>query len=992
MSFFAYLKNVGKYDIINPIIIWEENTLDKTKPRSFYWDNIKGVLMLLTVFAHILLPFQNNAVINGVFDYIYMFHMPAFVFLSGFFGKSERCRSLEAITRLAFLYFIFNSITGFIFGFESLLTPMYSYWYLVALIAWRVTAHHLAKFGDITLILGAIAVIIGFFPSVDNTLAASRIISFYPFYMSGYLLLPQKGNELAEKKYSSRLPKGLLWLLGAAAAAFLSRTVFGYTDEALQMLGYIEPLDAFGRLAIFGTAAMAIKALRHLAPAKKIPLLSDFGRNSLWIFLLHRPVTLLVSRLLENSSYSIVAAVSAAATFVICIVFGNNFIAVPLNRFAQQGVEIFTLHKKGFSAAKFAAAAVAAAFAVSAVAEVYSVTDEPVSDSNPVVQTNDVLYRTMTAEQKSAFDNAFRLTFAGDLILLEDQVKRGYNGSGYDFTEVFEYAEKYISSADYAIGVFEGPMAGGEAGYSTSNYGDGKVLALNFPDEFGEAVKAAGFDLVTTANNHVLDKGAIGALRTLDKLDEIGLEHIGSYRTAEEKENTRVKLVECQGIKFAVLAYTYGSNNYTTDELLNPPFSHITSVISGSEGEQFEALKAEVAKDFEAAKKLEPDLIVVLPHIGTQFSNSVDAEQEAWFGVFRELGADIILGDHPHAVEPASIISYGGKKVFEAYCPGNFANIYRENQGDTSMLVEVYIDRNTRQVIGGGIVPLYTQANADSNYRALPVYEMLNNEELWKELSTDDISRAAEANGIITEVMFGSRMDISSVTERYYFDEGGFLRSMTNGLVLTEEMKSSRLFEAMSRSESICFLGDSVTEGTKNGGCPWYEPLLEHLSDKTVSNHSKGGCTVSYLIDTADQIPKADLYVIAIGTNDVRYRDETSCAMTSEAYAERIEQLRLMLLEKNNFAEFAFIAPWYSTDGDTSTSLLFEAKVMLNSEYTQALEQFSSESGSIFINANPYIAEKLDHNPHREYLLDHIHPNTGAGVVMYSEAVLLSGE
>ncbi len=966
--------------------------MDKTKPRSFYWDNIKGVLMLLTVFAHILLPFQNNAVINGIFDYTYMFHMPAFVFLSGFFGKSERCRSFEAIIRLAFLYFIFNSITVFIFGFESLLTPMYSYWYLIALIAWRLTAHHLAKFGDITLILGAIAFIIGFFPSVDNTFAAARIISFYPFYMSGYLLSAEKGNVLAEKGYSSRVPRGLLWLMGAAAAAFISRSIFRYTDEALQMFGYIEPLDAFGRLAIFGTAALAINALRYLAPAKKIPLLSDFGKNSLWIFLLHRPVTLLISHLLENSSYSVVSAVAAAATFVICIIFGNNYITVPLNRFAQQGAEIFTLHKKGFSAAKLAAGVVAAAFAVSAVAEVYSVNDEPVSDSESVVQVSDIIYRTMSTEQKAAFDNAFRLTFAGDLILLEDQVKRGYNGSGYDFTDVFEYAEKYISSADYAIGVFEGPMAGEEAGYSSSNYGDGKTLALNFPDEFGEAVKAAGFDLVTTANNHVLDKGTIGSLRTLDKLDEIGLEHIGSYRTAEEKENTRVKLIECQGIKFAVLAYTYGSNNYTTDMLVNPPFSHITSVISGSSGEQFEALKAEVSKDFEAAKKLDPDLIVVLPHIGTQFSNSIDAEQETWFGVFRELGADIILGDHAHAVEPASISNYGGKNVFEAYCPGNFANIYRENQGDTSMLVEVYIDRDTKQIIGGGIVPLYTQANADGNYRALPVYEILNNKKLRKELSTDDISRAAEANGIITEVMFGSRMDIGSVTERYYFDEDGFLRSVNNGLELTEEMKSSELFETMSKSKSICFLGDSVTEGTKNGGCPWYEPMLKHLPDKTISNHSKGGCTVSYLIDTVEQIPTADLYVIAIGTNDVRYRDETSCAMTSEAYVERIKQLRLKLLEKNSSAEFVFIAPWYSTDGDAFTTLPFEAKLMLNNEYTQVLEQFCTENGSIFINANPYIAEKLEHTPDREYLLDHIHPNSEAGVVMYSEAVLLSAE
>ncbi|MBE6846412.1 MAG: hypothetical protein E7508_12115 [Ruminococcus sp.] len=966
--------------------------MDKTKNRIFYWDNIKGFLMLLTVFAHMLLPFQDNEAINSIFDYIYMFHMPAFVFLSGFFGKSDKSHGFEAIIKLVFLYFIFNSAMWLIYGDKSILEPMYSYWYLIALVVWRLTAHHLAKFSDITLILGAVAIIIGFFPSVDNSFAASRIISFYPFYMSGYLLPKEKGNKLAEETYSRRIPKGIMWLALASAAAFVFRTIFRFTDDSLLMFGYTETFEAFGRLAIIVTAVLALMAMRYIAPSKEIPLLSMMGRNSLWIFLIHRPITLVVSSLIENSNYPVIISASAAATIVICIAFGNNYIAAPLNRFAQQGAEIFTLHKKGINAAKLAAVAVASAFVIHAVAGVYSDTDNTVEELTPAVQTNDVLYRTMSAHQHTAFDNAFRLTFAGDLILLEDQVKRAYNGSGYDFSDVFEYTEGYISSADLAIGVFEGPMAGEAAGYSTSNYDDGKQLALNFPDEFGEAVKAAGFDLVTTANNHLLDKGIQGAVRTLDKLDEIGLDHIGSYRTAAEKENTHIKLLECQGIKFAVLAYTYGSNNYTSDELTSPALAHLTSVISGTSGEQFEILKEQVRKDFDEAKSLDPDLIVVLPHIGTQFSNSIDAEQETWFGIFKEFGADIILGDHPHAVEPVYISDYNGRNIFEAYCPGNFANIYRENQGDTSILAEVYIDRNTKQIIGGGIVPLYTQASADGNFRALPIYEIQYNDDLRKELSTDDIARADNSNKIITEVLFGSRMDINSVTERYYFDGNGFMRSITNGLEITDEIKRSCLFKAMSNADSICFIGDSVTEGTKNGGCPWYEPMLEHLDGKQITNHSKGGCTVSYIIDTIGEIPSSDLYVIAIGTNDVRYRDEEVCAMTAEAFSERINELRTKLLEKNSSAEFAFIAPWYSTDGDSVSVLPFDAKLSLNEEYTASLEKFCNENNIIFINANPYIAEKLSHSPADKYLLDHIHPNSGTGVIMYSEAVLMSGE
>ena len=178
-------------------------------------------------------------------------------------------------------------------------------------------------------------------------------------------------------------------------------------------------------------------------------------------------------------------------------------------------------------------------------------------------------------------------------------------------------------------------MAGEAAGYTTSNFDDGKELYLNFPDEFARAVKNAGFDLVTTANNHVLDKGTEGVLRTLNVLDETGLDHTGSYRNDTEKENERVKLVERDGIRMAILSYTYGSNYYDFAELAEGGLSYVTSVISGTEGELFEKLKAQVELDFEETKKLSPALIIVLPHIGTQFSNAPDREQEVRFGILR---------------------------------------------------------------------------------------------------------------------------------------------------------------------------------------------------------------------------------------------------------------------------------------------------------------------------------------------------------------------
>lgn len=968
--------------------------------RSHYWDNIKGILILLVVFAHLLYQLQGaSSGISATVDYIYLFHMPAFAFVSGYFGRSEKAHSFERIIKLFFLYFIFNSVTVFFKyheGYTSLIEPFYSYWYLLALIVWRATAHRLAKFRGVTAVLFVTALLIGFFPSIDNNFALARIIGFYPFYMLGYKFTDEQSRKITDRAYRDRVLLGVISLLLTVGTAFLCREILGFSGQALSLQPYAGPEELLGRLIMFITALLAIFTIRCFVPDREIPLVTLFGRNSLWIFVIHRLFTLWISEFIAPFRVPIIVMSAVLFAVVLCVLFGNDAVAGVMNKFLSQGTDIFLKNDKRVSAAKITALLVALGYVVLAFLNALcgvpvreTATSEPEPEAVPV--ESDVIYPVMEDLQMQQYEDSFKITFAGDLILLEDQVDLGYTGDGYDYSDVFEYAKPYISSADLAIGVFEGPMAGADKGYTNGNFDDGKRLALNFPDEFASAVQDAGFDLVTTANNHLMDKGEEGAMRTIDVLDSIGLEHTGSYKDLDDKRENHVKLVECDGMKIAVLSYTMSSNYVSLDDLIDGKYSYITSVISGTEGERFEQLKASVEEDFREAKALSPDLILVLPHIGTQFSNVPDEEQEVWFNIFKENGADVILGDHPHVVEPVQIEEYNGKNVFTAYCPGNFANIYRENQGDTSMLINVYIDRDSKTVIGGGIVPLYTFAHVDGNYSAVPVFDIMNDAELRSTLTTDDISRASEAHGIITDVVFGHRMDITSVTEEYFFNADGFMRTPVRGLKLTDEMKSGMLYKSMSEAEDICFVGDSITEGSKNGGCPWYEPIEEFFGDKNITNYSEGGCTVSYMLDHIDEIPSADLYVIALGTNDVRYRNEETCAMTAEAYVERQAELKDKLLAKSPDAKFIFIAPWYSTDGDKFCSMSFDEKIAMNEEYSQALENYCASNSLTYINANPYIRDVLSVSPDRTYLLDHIHPNASKGVIMFSEAVLLSG-
>lgn len=967
----------------------------ENKERSAYWDNIKGFLIILVVFAHVLYRLQNvSEGINLGVDFIYMFHMPAFVFVSGHFGKSRRSESLESIFKFVFLFFIFNSLTMFIDNRTNYLEPVYSYWYLLALIAWRLTAHHISRFRFITVLLFSAALLIGFFPAIDNHFAVARIIGFYPFYMLGYRLSVKQHYKLMDMDYSRRALFGVVLFLSTAAVSLGSILIFNYRTEELEMLPYNTPVDFIGRLAMFVVALIAIYAIRFITPDREIPFITCFGRNSLWIFVFHRLPALWIGDAIRAYPTLLITVIAVLSAFALCLAFGNDYLAKYFNKFLKSGAEIFTSDNKKITFAKAVALLTAIGFAVLAVFNSLNMlekedTPSAVSENQP---DTDVIYPAMTVSQKECFDNAFRITFAGDLILLENQVNLGCKNGNYDYSDVFEYAKPYISSADLAIGVFEGPMAGSDKGYSISNYDDGKRLCLNFPDEFGTAVKNAGFDLVTTANNHLMDKGEDGAQRTLDVLDKIGLDHTGSYRNQSEKDNKRIKLVEAKGIRFAVLSYTYGSNYIPNSEFISGRYSYMTSVITDTSGETFEKLKSAVEEDFKAAKALNPDFIIVLPHIGTQFSNDVDETQKVWFSIFKENGADIILGDHPHSVEPALIETVNGKKVFTAYCPGNFANAYREHQGDTSMLIDCYIDPVTKTVIGGSVVPLYTYAPANANYKAVPIYEIMNNPAVRSELTVDDISRAASAHALIRKVVFSDRLDITSITERYYFNENGFIRTRNNGLTLTEELRNNRFYLAMSGSESVCFIGDSVTEGTKNGGCPWYEPVVSFFSEKTILNYSKGSCTVSYMLSHIDEIPVADLYVIALGTNDVRYRDDQKCAMTPEEFTKRLDVLKDKLLIKSPGCQFIFVAPWYSTDGDPFCKLSFEDKTALNNSYSESLRKYCEEKSFLFINANKYISDKLKTASVRTYLLDHIHPNASDGVILYSKAVLLSSK
>ncbi len=223
----------------------------------------------------------------------------------------------------------------------------------------------------------------------------------------------------------------------------------------------------------------------------------------------------------------------------------------------------------------------------------------------------------------------------GDLMCHLKNLKAGYNAqsNSFDFTRFFRLVKPYLSRADYALGNLETTLAEGDSLDDFSGF-----PLFKTPDAFAEALQDAGFDLLTTANNHMLDNGFTGLSRTLDVLDELGLEHTGSARTQQEAQS--LTIVEIQGIRFGFLAYTY-------------PIS-IKRTPSEMEDAALNLFDLEKAKgDIAALREAGAEAVLVSLHWGPQENNpepSEDFRQAA--KALLEAGADGILGHHPHVLQP----------------------------------------------------------------------------------------------------------------------------------------------------------------------------------------------------------------------------------------------------------------------------------------------------------------------------------------------------
>ena len=312
------------------------------------------------------------------------------------------------------------------------------------------------------------------------------------------------------------------------------------------------------------------------------------------------------------------------------------------------------------------------------------------------------------------------ISAVGDLMAHQPQLDSAYDKASetYDFTENYKEITDELSAADLTIGNLETTLSGEEKKYSG-------YPAFNTPDSVLDALKAAGFDLLTTSNNHSMDRGWAGAKRTLETLDAAGIPHTGTFASKEDADKPLI--VDVQGIKVAVLAYTYGSNR-----AIEKSFSIKTIDLS--------VVKADIGK----ARQQGAQIVIICPHWGAEKARVPSDKVQSQAKAMLEYGADAVIGSHPHVLQKIERMevtredgsSYNG---LVAYSLGNFISNQQFQYQDTGMILTVTFSRDplTDAITVKNVTyePTWVYLDDNKKYTVLPIGKTLDDQALFDSLT-----------------------------------------------------------------------------------------------------------------------------------------------------------------------------------------------------------------------------------------------------------------
>jgi poly-gamma-glutamate synthesis protein (capsule biosynthesis protein) len=315
---------------------------------------------------------------------------------------------------------------------------------------------------------------------------------------------------------------------------------------------------------------------------------------------------------------------------------------------------------------------------------------------------------TRTSEQAVKSSEIITLLATGDILMHNTVIAAGLKDGSYKYEKMFEPIKNIVASSDYAMINLEAALAGPDTGYT------GYPL-FNAPDSLAEAIRNTGFDLVTNANNHILDRGYSGAMRTLDILKQNGLDTIGINKSQQDKDTMFIK--DIRGVKVGFLAYGYDTNGIP----LPPDKPYFYNLLD----------EENILKDITAMRP-KVDILVLSLHWGVEYSPFPTEKQSDIAKKFFAQGADVIFGGHPHVLQPAEIMTINGNKKFIVYSMGNCLGDQNGVERNSGVIVKLTFKKDLlsgkTELQSFDYTPTFSNSymdNGKENFRIIPIPETI---------------------------------------------------------------------------------------------------------------------------------------------------------------------------------------------------------------------------------------------------------------------------
>ncbi len=331
----------------------------------------------------------------------------------------------------------------------------------------------------------------------------------------------------------------------------------------------------------------------------------------------------------------------------------------------------------------------------------------------------------------------------GDLLISSTILKYSKTKNGYDFNYIFKHVDDYVKAADYAVINLETSIAGSGTEYSG-------FPRFNTPASIVTAAKNAGFDMFLTASNHSYDLGYNAVKHRVDVLNKNNVNYIGTRKYGSGKLH---RVVNVNGIKIGMLNYARESGYSTKNRMIlnrtsTGPGGSYEYVVVDKKGQKLIATYNEkylnefyskLSNDIKTLKKKGAQVIVVYPHWGAEYIIGVDEMEDRIAQKMCDLGVDVIIGGHPHVVEPVRVYTSrkSGKTTVCLHSTGNFVSDMGPHQTDKknaaytkdgvlfSFTAKKYSD-GTTAVTGVSALPLYTNQASGHKYTVVPLDKEIN--------------------------------------------------------------------------------------------------------------------------------------------------------------------------------------------------------------------------------------------------------------------------